>query len=150
MIALALSTVSLWIVGARPRFESLHELADAAARRVFSAHTTSRAGAGSLRLIGAAVRFLDRPSAFWRYLADASFFVYIIHLPIVYALQTWMIRWPLHWSVKYALIVTLTTCHRCSRCYHYLVRSTFVGKFLNGRKYPRGMPATSVPSTSPG
>jgi len=28
--------------------------------------------------------------------------------------------------------------------YHYLVRSTFLGKLLNGRKYPRSFPLTPV------
>jgi peptidoglycan/LPS O-acetylase OafA/YrhL len=101
-------------------------------------------------LIGAALRFLSTPNARWRYLADASFYMYIMHLPIVYALQAWMIRWPLHWSVKYALILTITMSLLLVS-YHYCVRSTFIGQFLNGRKYPRGGAlTTSTPSTSPG
>jgi peptidoglycan/LPS O-acetylase OafA/YrhL len=134
VIALALSALSLWIVGARPQL-SLHEL-PTMQRAVYSAAYNIAGWYWVFGLIGAAVRFLDRPSAFWRYLADASFFVYIIHLPIVYALQTWMIRWPLHWSMKYALIVALTTVIVFAM-YHFLVRSTFVGKFINGRKYPK-------------
>jgi hypothetical protein len=73
-----------------------------------------------------------------------------MHLPIVYALQAWMIRWPVHWSVKYALIIVITMSLLLVS-YHYLVRSTFVGQFLNGRKYPRASATTtSTRSTSPG
>jgi glucan biosynthesis protein C len=87
-------------------------------------------------LIGAATRLLARPNATWRYFADASFFMYIAHLPIVYTLQAAMVRWPLHWSVKYPLVL-LPTVALLLVIYHYGVRSTFVGQFLNGRKYPR-------------
>jgi hypothetical protein len=34
------------------------------------------------------------------------------------------------------MIVLLVTSLICLVTYHYLVRSTFIGKFLNGRKYP--------------
>jgi hypothetical protein len=36
--------------------------------------------------------------------------------------------------------------------YHYLVRSTFAGQFLNGRKYPRGgaSAVTRARNISPG
>jgi peptidoglycan/LPS O-acetylase OafA/YrhL len=50
-------------------------------------------------VIGLAIRYLAAPSARWRYLADASYWMYLIHLPIVMLLQAWMLRWPLHWSV---------------------------------------------------
>jgi hypothetical protein len=33
------------------------------------------------------------------------------------------------------MIVLLVTSLICLVTYHYLVRSTFIGKFLNGRKY---------------
>ena len=99
-------------------------------------------------IVGAAHRFLAAPSAPCRYLADASFFIYIMHLPIVYLLQTWMMRWPLHWSVKYPLIVSLTVVIAVA-LYHYLVRSTFVGQFLNGRRYPRGVRVTASVAATP-
>jgi glucans biosynthesis protein C len=75
--------------------------------------------------------------------------VYIMHQPLSYLLSTLMMRWPLHWSVKFLLIAGLTAGITLAM-YHYLVRSTFVGTFLNGRKYPRQTRLTSAPSTSPG
>jgi glucans biosynthesis protein C len=102
-------------------------------------------------LTGAAARFLDTPSPRWRYVADASFFVYVMHLPVVCLLQVSMIRWPLHWSIKYVLTVALTI-GIVHLMYHYLVRSTFAGQFLNGRKYPRGgaSAVTRARNISPG
>jgi hypothetical protein len=58
-------------------------------------------------------------------------------------------RWPLHWSVKFAFIVGMTT-GATFLMYHYLVRATFVGQFLNGRRYPRDPGIISAPSTSQG
>ena len=43
-------------------------------------------------LLGLATRYLSHPNATWRYFADASFFMYVFHLPIVYLLQACMVR----------------------------------------------------------
>jgi glucan biosynthesis protein C len=146
--AAVFSATALWLVGPTPRLHS-HELAPPV-RAAYAAAYTLALWCWVFALLGAASRFFGQASARWRYLADASFFMYIAHLPIVYALQAWMIRWPVHWSVKFPLIVTLAFAILLA-LYHFLVRSTFVGKFLNGHKYPRGAAAvTSAPSTSPG
>ncbi len=56
----------------------------------------------SFAVIGAALRFLAGFSATRRYLADASYWLYLIHLPIVMALQVAVstLDWP--WPVKFA------------------------------------------------
>jgi glucans biosynthesis protein C len=103
-----------------------------------------------LGLIGASVAWLSAPSARVRYLADASYWMYLVHIPIVWGLQAWMLRWPLHWAVKYSLVVSITGVLLLAS-YYYLVRSTFIGKLLNGRKYERALPAsTALPGASPG
>lgn len=145
--AITLSTVALYLVGARPQFH-VHELSPLL-RAIYAGSYLVAAWCWMFFLLGAAARFLEHPSARVRYLADASFFIYILHLPLVYALQAWMIRWPLHWSVKFPLIVVVAF-GLLIVMYHYLVRSTFVGQFLSGRRYPRTAPLTSAPSTSPG
>lgn len=94
-------------------------------------------------LAGAALTACSAPSARWRYLSDASYWMYLVHVPLVWSLQTWMMRWPLHWSVKFVLILAIAGTLLLGS-YHYLVRSTFVGKLLNGRKYPRSPPLTPV------
>jgi glucan biosynthesis protein C len=100
--------------------------------------------------LGAAVRFLGQPSARTRYLSDASYWMYLLHLPIVWLLQAWILKWPLHWTLKFSLVMFVTMILLLAS-YHWLVRGTFVGVFLNGRRYPRQSSlATSAPSTSPG
>jgi glucans biosynthesis protein C len=90
-----------------------------------------------LGLIGLVQRFFSAPSPRWRYLADASYWMYLIHVPIVWGLATWMMFWPVSWMVKFPLILAMTSVLLFAS-YHYLVRPTWLGKFLNGRKYPRG------------
>jgi glucans biosynthesis protein C len=103
-----------------------------------------------LGLVGAAVAWLSEPSPRWRYLSDASYWMYLIHIPIVWGLQLWMLRWPVHWAIKYLLVVSIAGLLLLAS-YHYLVRSTPIGKFLNGRKYERALPVVNAaPSTSPG
>ena len=89
-----------------------------------------------LGLTGAALRFLSNYSATRRYIADASYWIYLAHLPVVAAFQVWVGHWPLHWSVKYPFILVASFAILFVS-YHYLVRPTFIGQLLNGRKYPR-------------
>jgi ABC-type multidrug transport system ATPase subunit/peptidoglycan/LPS O-acetylase OafA/YrhL len=98
-------------------------------------------------LTGAALRFLSDFSAVRRYIADASYWIYIMHLPVVAAIQVWVGRWPLHWSVKYPFILVVSFAILFAS-YHWLVRSTFIGMLLNGRKHPRGS-RSPAPQPSP-
>ena len=101
-------------------------------------------------LTGAALRFLSNYSATRRYIADASYWIYLAHLPVVAAFQVWVGHWPLHWSVKYPLILVASFAV-LFLSYHYFVRPTLLGKLLNGRKYPRKSPphaSTGTPTPS--
>jgi len=87
-------------------------------------------------VIGVAMKYLSGESKVRRYLADSSYWMYIMHLPIVFALQGLMMQWPLHWTVKIALILVITFMALLVT-YHYWVRSTFIGERLNGKRFPR-------------
>lgn len=78
-------------------------------------------------------------SRFWRYVADASYWVYLAHLPTVVALQVALAYVPLPWLLKYPLIL-LIAFPLLFGSYHLLVRSTFLGRQLNGRTYPLAWP----------
>ena len=143
----ASSTVAIVIIGPAAKF--FHVELPQTERIAYAASYNLATWCWMFGLVGVATRYLSHPSATWRYFADASFFMYVFHLPIVYLLQASMVRWNVHWSVKYALIVFPTVAVLLA-LYHYGVRSTFVGQFLNGRRHPRGRPFTSAPSTSPG
>jgi hypothetical protein len=87
-------------------------------------------------LVGAGTRFFARPSPVWRYLADSSYWLYVAHVPVVFALQTAVMNLQLHWSLKFAAIMVVT-CGSLLLIYHYCVRSTGLGQLMNGRKHPR-------------
>lgn len=93
--------------------------------------------AWTLAFIGAGVRCLSAESAVIRYVADASYWMYVMHLPLVMALQAVLIAVDLHWSIKFALINGLTFLVLLVT-YHLGVRSTWVGLALNGRRRGRG------------
>jgi peptidoglycan/LPS O-acetylase OafA/YrhL len=105
-------------------------------RAAYTACYTAAIWCWSFGLIGAAMRFCSQPSELRRYVADSSYWLYLGHLPIVFFLQALLMEMPLHWAIKFPLIVALTLALLLVS-YHYLVRPTFIGALLNGRKYPR-------------
>ena len=86
--------------------------------------------------IGLFKRFLNRPHKVVRYLADSSYWLYLIHLPIVIWLQIAVAELPWHWSFKLTTVSVLTVGISIV-LYDLGVRSTFLGKILNGRRRPR-------------
>jgi peptidoglycan/LPS O-acetylase OafA/YrhL len=88
--------------------------------------------------IGVFKKLCPRRNAFVRYVADSSYWMYLIHLPIVVWLQVAVAELPLHWSLKLAFIST-TTIAISLLTYDLFVRSTFIGWVLNGRRRDRVM-----------
>jgi peptidoglycan/LPS O-acetylase OafA/YrhL len=91
-----------------------------------------------LFVFGSLSFFQDRCPAHnptWRYVADSSYWIYLAHLPPVYALQVWVATWPTPGVVKFTFICLAVTVLLLAS-YHYLVRSTLIGLVLNGRRYP--------------
>jgi peptidoglycan/LPS O-acetylase OafA/YrhL len=86
--------------------------------------------------VGAAVRYLSTPHPVTRYLADASYWVYLMHLSTLIFFITLLRPFDWHWSIKLVISVggsmpiLLVT-------YHYFVRFTWIGAMLNGRRHPR-------------
>jgi glucan biosynthesis protein C len=88
-----------------------------------------------LASLGLFLRFCAADSRSWRYLADASYWVYIIHLPVVVALQVALSRTGLPCGLKFAVSAAVATLVSLVS-YHLLVRSTPIGVLLNGRRHP--------------
>ena len=88
----------------------------------------------SLGLIGLFTRFLARPSATVSWLADASYWMYIVHVPLVMLAQLLVRPWPLPAAAK-CLAVMALVMPVLLLSYRYGVRFTAIGRLLNG---PRG------------
>jgi len=88
-------------------------------------------------LIGMALRFIRKESRWVRYLADSSYWLYIIHLPLLLAIEGVVAKWVLPAELKLVLVVAMATSLMLLT-YHWLVRFTWLGAWLNGRRRKRG------------
>ena len=86
-------------------------------------------------LVGASERLFDNASPTIRYLVDASYWIYLAHLPLCILLPPVFRDWDAPGFVKMWPVMVVVTIPLLVS-YHFLVRGTFVGKLLNGRRYP--------------
>lgn len=89
----------------------------------------------SIGCIGFFRTAFSRERAWVRYLSDASYWLYLAHLPLVIWLQMTVVplAWPAIWKlmlISWAAIVLLIAS------YHVGVRYTWIGILLNGRRTP--------------
>ena len=85
-------------------------------------------------ITGLFIRYTSSYSAIMRYISDASYWVYLIHLPLTAIIPGLISDWRIPVSIKFLLVFIITSL-LCFLSYHFLVRGTFIGKFLNGRRY---------------
>jgi peptidoglycan/LPS O-acetylase OafA/YrhL len=88
----------------------------------------------SFGLIGAAMAFLSKENKVIRYLADSSYWIYLIHLPVVIVFQILFVQVELAWFVKFPIMLALSSAVMLAS-YQLLVRNTPIGGLLNGRRY---------------
>ena len=86
-------------------------------------------------ILGGFLECCRSPNPVWRYLADSSYWIYLAHLPLLPAIEILMHRWEAPALMKLTILcgASLTLLFAS---YHFLVRSTLIGKALNGRVYP--------------
>jgi glucan biosynthesis protein C len=89
-------------------------------------------------VIGLFVRHAEHPNPVTRYAADASYWIYLIHLPAVAGLTGLLAPADIPGLVKFALVLAGTAVITVAT-YHRFVRSTAIGAFLNGRRFPPGL-----------
>ena len=77
-----------------------------------------------------------------RYISDSAYWVYLVHLPLIAFISGLLAGWDISAFIKYVIVLSSATLI-CFITYHYWVRDTFIGQFLNGRKYPKTMPVKS-------
>lgn len=92
-----------------------------------------------LLTIGLFRKFCAQPRSWIRYLADSSYWLYLVHLPIVVWLQVAVAEAGVNWSVKLTLVSVLTVGLGLLT-YDLFVRSTWIGALLNGRRRDRELP----------
>jgi glucan biosynthesis protein C len=131
--AVAFTSAAMSIIGIEPVFtpatRGWHTLAYAVCYSV-------AVWASTFAFVGAGVQFLSGFSALRRYISDASYWIYLAHLPIVLWGQYVVRDWPLHWTLKFLLLFTMSLAVLFAT-YHLAIRSTWIGAIINGRRHPR-------------
>lgn len=84
-------------------------------------------------LLGLALIHFNKKSNILSYLTDSSYWIYLIHFPIILFFKVIFFT-----STPFSTFLTLLglTFALCFLSYHFLVRPTFIGKSLNGKKRP--------------
>ena len=96
-------------------------------------------------LIGLAGKLFSGGSPAVRYTADSSYWIYILHLPLVMAVGIALaptglpilVKLLITWTVSMVILVL---------SYDLMVRSTWVGAWLNGRRRPRAIFRAAAPA----
>jgi len=70
-----------------------------------------------------------------RFISDGAYWMYLIHLPIVTLITFFMFNLHIPIEIKFLIAIVMTSI-LCLGTYKYFVRSTPIGIFLNGRRYP--------------
>jgi len=133
VVALGVGTAAMVMVGGP--VPELAPVTDPELKAPLAAVMALAVFASTLAVLSLALRFASGHSAVRRYLADASYWVYIVHLPLVMVGQILVVNetWP--WFVKFGAVVGGTMAVSLIT-YELLVRHSFVGGWLNGRRIP--------------
>jgi glucan biosynthesis protein C len=99
-------------------------------------------GSTAIGILGGFLRYLDKPSRTWRYLADTALWVYMVHQPLVLIGLT-LVR-PLHlsWWLQTALVSALTAAVALL-AYEVIVRPTPLVRIFGPARPPRPRSARS-------
>lgn len=90
----------------------------------------------TLGLIGLFLNHFSGENKWMRYISDSSYWLYITHLPLVFIAQWFVRTWEIPSFIKFMLILIVIVGFLLLT-YEWMVRYTFIGRFLNGpRKRP--------------
>ncbi len=77
-------------------------------------------------------RFANKPNRFFAYFSEASYWIYIVHLPIVLSALYWLAQWQVAFFLSF-VISTVFTFGISTLSYHWRVKDTIIGRFLAGK-----------------
>ncbi len=96
---------------------------------------------------GLFLKYCSNPSPRGRYMSDSSYWLYIMHMPVVVGLQVACLPIPIPALAKIPLVLAISVALLVVS-YDLLVRPTWIGALLNGRRYPRRLPQLPHPALS--
>ena len=89
--------------------------------------------------IGLFLRYCSGASARWRYMSDSSYWLYLMHMPVVVGLQVAFARVAIPALAKVPIVLAVAVAVLVAS-YDVFVRSTWIGVLLNGHRYQRRLP----------
>ena len=92
-------------------------------------------------LTGLFLHLADRQSSVWRYIADASYWIYLVHHLIIVPQQIIMADWNWPSGIKF-LLINVVSFVILFFSYQYFVRYTWIGAALNGWKIKNAIKQT--------
>jgi len=84
--------------------------------------------------IGAALRWFDYAATWILYASQSSYWVFLVHMPLVGLGGWWLARYDWPALVKFPLLMAFVAA-ACFASYHYAVQRSWVSRFLNGRRF---------------
>lgn len=146
-IAIVASVALISWMGPTPSFE--HAVPGLSGRPIaFAALYALNGWAWVFALLGLAQAYAARPGKWTRYLADASFWIYFIHLPIVAAGQVLLSRIDAPGYLEFPMLLTASGVLLLGS-YQVLIRNTSVGRALGFASKRQGAPQMTIkPPTS--
>lgn len=84
-------------------------------------------------LTGLFMKYFHAKSKIWGYCSDAAYWVYLIHMGIVASLQVLLLNSSVFPPLRLPIILVITFI-LCLLSYQFLVRYTFIGDYLHGKR----------------
>ena len=86
-------------------------------------------------LVGLTEKYITKPNKKTTYIVYSSYWVYLFHRPLCVGFAVLFTRWDMPGVVKFTIVTAIVSA-LCILTYHFLVRNTWVGLMLNGKKNP--------------
>lgn len=84
--------------------------------------------------IGGTQRWLDRDSPWIIYVSQSSYWVFLVHMPLVCLAGWWLVQFDLPAVFKFLLVCGFTAIV-AFLTFHYWVQKTWLSSFLHGRRF---------------
>ena len=89
--------------------------------------------------LGCALRFFDRESPWIVYVSQSAYWVFLVHLPLVFLAGWWLVQFDLPATLKFVLVCGFTSVIAFTT-FHYGVQKTWISDFLYGRRFDLDWP----------
>jgi len=89
--------------------------------------------------LGITQKHFDRVSPWIQYVSQSSYWVFLVHMPLVLLAGWWLAPYALPGLVKFVLVCGFTAAVAFAS-FHYAVQRTWVSQFLHGRRFALAWP----------